>query len=143
MQYIVILIGLKMSLFNMNCIITSKRSYQLKMVLFLDAHIIKCFLAEFYSSESNMESKSSNNTYLNIIETFFFILKNIEFKNLVVTLPRENMTFLSWKNKSLLPLLDECKQWINFFNLWNIWTMLNNCIIQWFSFDVTRSSQIL
>ena len=48
--------------------------------------------------DSNIESKSLNNTYLNIIKVlFFFILKNIEFKNLVETSTGENRTFKSGK----------------------------------------------
>ena len=60
--------------------------------------------------DCNIKSISSNNTYLNIIN-FFFILKNIKFKNLVVTPTWENRTFWVRKNKSPLLLFDECKQW--------------------------------
>ena len=39
-------------------------------------------------------------------------------------------------------LLNFWIQWyLNFLNLWNISTMLNKCIIQWFLFNVTTSSR--
>ena len=49
----------------------------------------------FYGLDNDIESKSLNNNYLNIIEKKRkkILVKNIEFKNLIVTPTRENMTF--------------------------------------------------
>ena len=87
-----------------------KRIQCLKVGLFFK---IKELLFNFMRSSSNIEWKSSNNTYLNIIELLFFNiaffsnLRIIELENLVITLTLENLTFKWEKNKWTLPL---CKQ---------------------------------
>ena len=57
--------------------------YFLKSKNYIHSYAIQISIAQ--DLDSNIESKSLNNTYLNVIEIFFFFLKNIEFKNLVVT----------------------------------------------------------
>ena len=77
------------SLFIYFIFLTSSRSASVQSPFFHSSQSI-------LRAGSNIESKSLNNTYLNIVEIlllFFFQFKNIEFKNLVI--------MLTWENRSI------------------------------------------